>query len=802
MKSESIILNASWIWLAGQSGSNKHQYVVFRKTFNLRHLHENQVLEISVDSDFVLFVNGREIGRGQFSDYPQEKTYTRFEVGGKLQEGRNCMAILAYHRGENFSEHRAGQPGLIVALNAGDKGILSDATWKCRQHPAFVSGDMPKVTGQQGFTTCFDARKDCSWTDMDFNDADWPDAAVQGEALSGYWREILPRPVPVLTQGKALDAKVLSQGNFTRKREFESFAETMANDALVSMWGNVVFTKEMAAKGYAWWANFGFHRDGGASSSLLVNIPDNGFEGAYFILDFGREETGLIHFDLDAPAGTVIDIGHGEHVVDGRIRIRMGSRNFADRYICREGINLYTLPFRRLGGRYLQVHVSNFHAPLKIRYFGLIPLALPEISTCEFRTSDTLAEKIYEISVRTLKCCMHEHYEDTPWREQSLYAFDGRNQALYGYYCFGNYDFAATSFDLLGRGIRADGLLELCAPAKIPCTIPMFSLVWISALAEHWMHAGSPVLFEKFSGQIKLMLEVVLARKDGGSGLYRTPVSPDLWHFYEWAPGLDNDRDPGERLDAPWNLFLHEALGAYAQMLRLSGNVAEAEEIEGKRAELGHAITQVFWDEQEHCLSTYIFDGKHAGFHQLIQALTLNEHILDGEREKVLLRKISSSDFPEMTLSSMLYLVRALMDQDEGSRKCVALIIHDHWGKMVLAGASTCWETIDGEAAFGGAGSLCHGWSALPVYYYHAYILGIRPLSPGFKTFSITPYCDRFFQAKGEVMTPYGKISAEWCRTGTGIEMSVNHPVECKPKVSPYPEYQSIRVSCNARSVT
>lgn len=38
---------------------------------------------------------------------------------------------------------------------------------------------------------------------------------------------------------------------------------------------------------------------------------------------------------------------------------------------------------------------------------------------------------------------MHEHYEDYPWREQALYAFDSRNQALYGYYAFGNYDFAA-----------------------------------------------------------------------------------------------------------------------------------------------------------------------------------------------------------------------------------------------------------------------------------------------------------------------------------------------------------------------
>jgi hypothetical protein len=37
---------------------------------------------------------------------------------------------------------------------------------------------------------------------------------------------------------------------------------------------------------------------------------------------------------------------------------------------------------------------------------------------------------------------------------------------------------------------------------------------------------------------------------------------------------------------------------------------------------------------------------------------------------------------------------------------------------MLRRGATTFWETIKGEADFDDAGSLCHGWSALPVYYY------------------------------------------------------------------------------------
>jgi hypothetical protein len=37
---------------------------------------------------------------------------------------------------------------------------------------------------------------------------------------------------------------------------------------------------------------------------------------------------------------------------------------------------------------------------------------------------------------------------------------------------------------------------------------------------------------------------------------------------------------------------------------------------------------------------------------------------------------------------------------------------------MLKKGATSFWETIKGEADFDGAGSLCHGWSGLPIYYY------------------------------------------------------------------------------------
>jgi Leu/Phe-tRNA-protein transferase len=43
--------------------------------------------------------------------------------------------------------------------------------------------------------------------------------------------------------------------------------------------------------------------------------------------------------------------------------------------------------------------------------------------------------------------------------------------------------------------------------------------------------------------------------------------------------------------------------------------------------------------------------------------------------------------------------------------------IRRDYKKMLDAGATSVWETIDGAEAFGGWGSLCHGWSAVPILY-------------------------------------------------------------------------------------
>ena len=77
------------------------------------------------------------------------------------------------------------------------------------------------------------------------------------------------------------------------------------------------------------------------------------------------------------------------------------------------------------------------------------------------------------------------------------------------------------------------------------------------------------------------------------------------------------------------------------------------------------------------------------------------------------------------TLSMNCFRFDALLKADRVKYGPIILEEIDRdFGYMLKNGATTFWETILGQRDFEDAGSLCHGWSALPLYYYH--ILGDR----------------------------------------------------------------------------
>ena len=131
------------------------------------------------------------------------------------------------------------------------------------------------------------------------------------------------------------------------------------------------------------------------------------------------------------------------------------------------------------------------------------------------------------------------------------------------------------------------------------------------------------------------------------------------------------------------------------------------------------AIKDTFFDtdKQEYFLS----DVGTKYYSQLGNAFA----ILVGLGDKDLADKlITDESLIQATLSMLGFVYDAILYFDNTKSDYVLSDIRKNYGYMLSKGATSFWETINGVEK-SKSSSLCHGWSAMPVYYYHK-ILGVN----------------------------------------------------------------------------
>jgi hypothetical protein len=516
--------------------------------------------------------------------------------------------------------------------------------------------------------------------------------------------------------------------------------------------------------------------------SVLPRVAKDA-DGIYLIVDLGGESVGYLDMEMTANEGARVEIAFGEHLDDLRVRSHIGVRRFASAYLCRDGRQNFTYLITRLGARFLQLHVSGATDGFALHYAGLRELSYPVEERGAFVSPDRLSNRIHAVSVRTLRLCMHDHYDDCPWREQGLYANDMLNQSLAGYYAFGEYRFPQVSLELLGDGLAEDGLLELCAPARVPITIPSFTAAWVLAVDKNFLFSGDAAFVRGIFPRVKSVLAKWLGwMKDG---LLPSPTGSRYWHFYDWTPGrldgtVENDCTrfahlESPRFDAPLNALFILALEAGARLARAAGEAESAGLWERNAGALRAAFHGAFWNPAQEVYATFAGETRHAPA-ELTQSLALLADCCPEREATAMRRRLIAKDngLVPASLSQSLHKFEAVL-RDRSLAPAVMDHVAENWGRMLYSGATTFWETIRGGWDFDLAGSLCHGWSAIPVYLYGAYTLGIRPLEPGFATFAVDPLMTPAAGTRGRVPTPAGPIEIAWDAPASSAP-TLSHP--------------------------
>ena len=434
-------------------------------------------------------------------------------------------------------------------------------------------------------------------------------------------------------------------------------------------------------------------------------------EQGCYRFDLGREEVGFLTFRLCSQKPQTLLFTWGEHLADGHVRRCIGKRDFSVQVSVPAGTTSYTNYFRRLGARYLEVF---YEQPLSVDYVSVLPCTYP-LKEIPVRFEKALHNRIYETAVRTLELCMHDHYEDCPWREQAMYAMDSRNQMLCGYYAFGEYTFPRAALLLMSKDRRADHLLSMCTPSSDPLTIPSFGLHYFTQIYEYTRYSGDTGLAREVFPKLLSVLEVY--EKQQKNGLLCSFTEPCHWNFYEWAEDLNGKptRDGAEHFEAALNCLYAIALQKMqdlADMLQLNMDFRI------RKTAVNKAIRHAFYREDSGLFINRT-DAEYVS--ELVNSLAILCGAATGETAAKIAQKLTQEhDWTKISLSMSCFKYDALLLVDQ--KRYAPYILADiekRYGKMLNEGATSFWETDNGEADFGRAGSLCHGWSAMPVYYLH-----------------------------------------------------------------------------------
>lgn len=677
---------ASWVFSYAEERVNC--YAEITETFEFSG--GSAKIRICSGRDYALYLNGVFVDCGQYEAYPGNAYYDETEIGRYLRAGLNRIAVLGY-----LKERTPLVKGVIYEIESEGKILLrSGANTRARVARTYRSGETEGI-GNGRYYAAYCAPSD-GWTKGE------DEEGFAAAATFAADETFLPRPVKKCEILPCEGAKIVAQGLFDLREEGASLSKTLSVGYL-------------SARRPAYFSEEEFYPTLPCEG---ISFRHAGKEGIYLVVDMGEETTGYLTLDVETEAPAVVRYAFGEHLTD--LRVRGDARNYAGEISLPAGRTDFTDYIQRLGLRYLMLFFSADR--FRLYRAGVRPSFYP-LKEIPYRASDALAQKIYDVSLHTLRCCMHEHYEDCPHREQYQYAMDSRTQMLCGYYAFGEYEFARAALLQMGEALSADGNIFLVTPQRTGPEIPVFTLVYVSAVQEYTEHSGDRSVFDARRETLDRICDGFLSRIDR-TGLI--PEFEDDWNFYGWREGLinkwgDNPQPEGSVVySAPLNCHLIVALERLAALYD-GADGGRAKSLRAAAAALRRRVDDAFFDENMRGYATYLREG--TLFHEcdLTQVLALYADVPTGERKEALYDR-AARERDDLALNDLIFKYDVLLRREE-YRDCVRRDILSRWGRMLFDGATTFWETEGGGDDFHYAGSLCHGWSAVPAYVFAKYKL-------------------------------------------------------------------------------
>lgn len=415
-----------------------------------------------------------------------------------------------------------------------------------------------------------------------------------------------------------------------------------------------------------------------------------------------------------------------------------------------------------------------------------------DLATDIFRANDTEPRDAFTPGLVD-KIVLH----DGAKRDRDPYVGDLAVSAMTLYVSHGDPAPARNVLADLADHQREDGWIP---PASIRnYSLPLFDypLWWVVCSYDLVMYTSDTDYLEKYYPNMVKVLDVYYPNCTNADGLLEK--------------GLGNSAGYGDYAFLPrtgvityYNALYILALKHAAKLASFHGRDEDAARWKERAAAIGPALIKENWDDS---VGAFFDGGPCPGDNSSAKCPV---HAQDGNSLAIL---ADVSVWWETPFSILSYLSRAtarpygnafydssaLSPEDQFDQRVYAFIsyfelaarfLYDAdsaleelrrlYGWMITHDpASTFWEGIGpgGKPYQDGFTSMAHGWSTGVTPLLTNYVLGLRPLEPGFTSFLFAPCGSQEMDwARGQINTTNGRLWVQWTKLAAGLQMLVDAP--------------------------
>ncbi|WP_332643527.1 alpha-L-rhamnosidase-related protein [Aeromicrobium sp.] len=757
---------------------------MFRRRFAVDAQPTTAIARLTADSRYVLWVNGREVGRGPVRSQPRRLRYDEHDLAEFLVPGDNAVALLVTYYGKPNSWWQpavrsgiGGDAGFVFEARIGDTLLISDDEWKAQDSPAWSEAADTTVDNGIAVESLDSRLLPTNWLDTDFDDSNWSRALIlKAGHFGGLQRSrppvnpygaLEPRPIGTLggetvTAKSVVDSSTHLRPSWTTGHPVDRVRQVLVTD-------------------FTW-----------SPGTLPIRAELMPGQVQHVAVDFGRIVAGFVEVDLDVPSGTYVELLYREWPFNpAKVSDFIGEPRAGAQYIARNGAQTYaSVELNGLRFLHMLIH-SPDGGPVAVHRVAVREYTYPRSGDAYFRSSDPELDRIYTAGIRTVELNSFDAFTDCPTREQRAWVGDGVVHQMV--HMTTNTDWRLARWYVeLSDSPRYDGILPMSVAGDVEdlgqFTIPDWSLHWVHGVHNLFRFDDAEAV-RRHLPTVERILRWYLPYVDEHGTLTDVPE----WNLADWSSVSTNGRS--SILTALWARGLRE----FAEMSEFLGNSGSAQWALGyyDSARTGF---EDFWDSARGLYVDHYLDGtKMPAVSQVANASAIVSKLAPAERWKDIADRMTdrsrlveslwideSEEFDETwMLEKVLGARESTWDvhhQVVRAQPFFSYVVHDalaaaglfdrlldairDWSRFLKDGYDTfgeCWE----------GGTPVHGWSSTPTRDLLSYIVGISPREPGYASARVAPQPHVLADVEGAVPTPHGLLTVKI----SGRDVTVDSPV-------------------------